>query len=176
MTEDFQDNQDKRQLLTALFQYGKYQHVMKTGSESVPNGCPCGYFGDPKHECRCTPIQIQRYRNRISGPLLDRIDIHIEVPAIRYQELSSIGTGEPSAAIRERIFAARKIQQNRFKSLRKVLCNAAMRSKDLQKYCELKPDGQDLLKMAITDLHFSARAYLSRRSPAAAGRRRMTVF
>ena len=123
------------------------------------NPCPCGYFGDPKHECRCTPIQIQRYRNRISGPLLDRIDIHIEVPAIRYQELASVEKGEPSAAIRDRVLEARKIQQKRFKSLRKVLCNAAMRSKDLQKYCQLKPDGQDLLKMAITDLHFSARAY-----------------
>ncbi len=126
---------------------------------SAMNPCPCGYFGDPKHECRCTPLQIQRYRNRISGPLLDRIDIHIEVPSIRYQELSSIGTGEPSAAIRERILTARTIQQDRFKKLRKVHCNAAMRSKDLQKYCELNPDSQDLLKMAITDLHFSARAY-----------------
>ena len=148
---------------------------------------PCGYFGDPKHECRCTPIQIQRYRNRISGPLLDRIDIHIEVPAIRYQDLSSVGTGEPSAVIRERILSARTIQQDRFrpslksygpagKRRRRVHNNAALRSKDLQKYCELKPEGQDLLKMAITDLHFSARAYLSRRSPAAAGRRRMTGF
>ena len=123
------------------------------------NPCPCGYFGDPNHECRCTPLQIQHYRNRISGPLLDRIDIHIEVPAIRYQELSSTGTGEPSAAIRERILAARTIQQDRFKHLRKVHSNATMRPKDLQVFCPLHQENRDLLKMAISELHFSARAY-----------------
>jgi len=134
---------------------------------AVMNPCPCGYSGDPKHECRCTPLQIQNYRNKISGPLLDRIDIHIEVPTVRYQDLASIGTGEPSATIRERVKVARQIQQKRFKGLpstgsgrrRKVHCNAAMRPKEIQKHCALKPDAQDLLKMAITELHFSARAY-----------------
>ncbi len=123
------------------------------------NPCPCGYWGDTKHQCRCSPLQIQRYRNRISGPLLDRIDIHIEVPAIRYQELSAIGAGEPSAVIRERVLASRLIQQKRFQRLRKVHNNAAMRPKDLQHFCALKPEAQDLLKMAVTDLNFSARAY-----------------
>ncbi len=123
------------------------------------NPCPCGFHGDPKHECRCTPLQIQNYRNKISGPLLDRIDIHIEAPAVRYEELASIGAGEPSAAIRERVKTARQRQQQRFRGLRKVHCNAAMRSKEIQKYCQLKPDGQNLLKMAISELHFSARAY-----------------
>jgi magnesium chelatase family protein len=123
------------------------------------NPCPCGYSGDPKHECRCTPLQIQNYRNKISGPLLDRIDIHVEVPTVKYQDLSSIGTGEPSAAIRERIKNARQVQRQRFKGLRKVHCNAALRPKDIQKHCALKQDAQDMLKMAITELHFSARAY-----------------
>jgi magnesium chelatase family protein len=123
------------------------------------NPCACGYFGDVKRECRCTPNQIQHYRNKISGPLLDRIDLHVEVPAIRYQELTATAAGEPSAVIRQRVVAARQIQQERFKSLRKVHCNAGMRSKELQKYCALGPDAQDVLKMAITELHFSARAY-----------------
>jgi len=139
---------------------------------------PCGYYGDSKHNCRCTPLQIQNYRNKISGPLLDRIDIHIEVPSVRYQELASTGTGEPSAAIRERVLAARAAQQERFrpslksygsagkgpvlslsKGRTKVRCNAAMRTKELHKHCVLKPDAQAQLKMAITELNFSARAY-----------------
>lgn len=123
------------------------------------NPCPCGYWGDPKRSCRCSSLQIQRYRNRISGPLLDRIDIHIEVPAIRYRDLSSAGTGEPSATIRERVSKARAVQQKRFQRLRKVHCNAAMRPKDIQQHSNLVPEARDLLKMAVTDLHFSARAY-----------------
>jgi len=128
--------------------------MQKVGSSSVPHGCPCGYYGDSKHNCRCTPLQIQNYRNKISGPLLDRIDIHIEVPSVRYQELASTGTGEPSAAIRVRVLAARAAQQERFKGpvlslskgLRKVRCNAAMRTKELHKHCALKPDAQAQLK------------------------------
>ena len=123
------------------------------------NPCPCGFFGDPKRECRCSPLQIQKYRNRISGPLLDRIDIHVEVPAVRYQDLSAVERGESSETIRERVIRGRKIQQGRFKGSSKVHCNAAMRTKDLQKYCRLEPDAQNLLKMAISDLNFSARAY-----------------
>jgi magnesium chelatase family protein len=123
------------------------------------NPCPCGYFGDPKHECRCTPQNIQRYRNRISGPLLDRIDIHVEVPAVRYQELSSTTSGEHSGAIRERVIAARRLQQERFRGHARVHCNAAMRSKDLHKHCALGADAQEMLRMAISDLNFSARAY-----------------
>ena len=123
------------------------------------NPCPCGYFGDPKRECRCTPTQIQNYRNRISGPLLDRIDLHVEVPAVRYQDLAATSSGEPSAAIRERIIRARGVQHARFRGARKVHCNAAMRAKDLQKHAALDGEAQNLLKMAITDLNFSARAY-----------------
>lgn len=123
------------------------------------NPCPCGFFGDPKRECRCSPLQIQKYRNRISGPLLDRIDIHVEVPSVRYQDLSAVEKGEPSDKIRERVIKGRKIQQERFKGSSKVHCNAAMRAKDLQKHCRLEDDAQNLLKMAISDLNFSARAY-----------------
>lgn len=123
------------------------------------NPCPCGYYGDPKRDCRCTPNQIQRYRNKISGPLLDRIDIHIEVPAVRYQDLTSLERGEPSADIRARIVAAREIQQGRYAGDGDVFCNADMRARDVQRYCALDDEAQQHLKMAINDLHFSARAY-----------------
>lgn len=119
----------------------------------------CGWQGDSKHECRCSPLQIRNYRDKISGPLLDRIDIHIEVPAVRYQELTSLGTGEPSSEIRKRVIAAREIKKKRFKGLRKVHCNATMRTKDMTKFCQLKEDAQSLLKMAINELNFTARAY-----------------
>ena len=123
------------------------------------NPCPCGYYGDSKRECRCTPIQIQRYRAKISGPLLDRIDIHVEVPAVKYQDLSSTERGEGSAAIRERVMKARGVQQDRFRGNARVHCNAVMRSKEIHKHCHLLQEAQDLLKMAITELNFSARAY-----------------
>jgi len=123
------------------------------------NPCPCGYYGDPRRECRCSQNHIQHYRNKISGPLLDRIDIHIEVPAVRYQELSTESKGQKSAVIRERVVGARKVQANRFRHARKLTCNATMRSKDIQRHCALKQESQDMLKMAMTELNFSARAY-----------------
>ena len=123
------------------------------------NPCPCGYYGDPKRECRCTPNQIQNYRNRISGPLLDRIDIHVEVPAVSYQQLSGNVRGEPSAAIRGRVLAARAVQRRRFGHARHAHANAAMRPRDMQTHCQLPSEAQELLKMAINELNFSARAY-----------------
>lgn len=123
------------------------------------NPCPCGYYGDPRRECRCTDRQIQAYRNKISGPLLDRIDIHIEMPSVRYQEIASLEKGESSSAVRERVMRAREHQRARFKGRRKIHCNADMTSKDLQKYCQLTPESQEILRMAISELHFSARAY-----------------
>ncbi len=123
------------------------------------NPCPCGYYGDPHRECRCTPLQIQRYRNRISGPLLDRIDLHVEVPAVRYQDLASIQRGEASAAIRGRVERARAVQQERFRGLRRVHCNAAMRARDVQHHCRPDAEAQAILKMAVTELNFSARAF-----------------
>lgn len=123
------------------------------------NPCPCGYYGDVKRECRCTPPQRERYRQRISGPLLDRIDLHVEAPAIEYKELASTELAECSANIRERIVQAREYQGKRYKESSKTSCNARMNPRELRKYCKLTPEGSDLLKKAINDLNFSARAY-----------------
>jgi magnesium chelatase family protein len=123
------------------------------------NPCPCGYATDPNHECTCNPPMIQRYLSKISGPLIDRIDIHIEVPAVKYQELSGSITGETSEKIRERVKKTRKIQLERFKGKKDIFCNARMQSKDIRKYCKIDTEGDELLKIAITRLGLSARAY-----------------
>lgn len=123
------------------------------------NPCPCGNFGNPYQECTCTPAQIQKYQSKISGPLLDRIDIHIEVPTVKFQELSSTSAGEPSASIRERVITARKIQEKRFSGVKNVYKNADMGSKEIRKFCKLDETSQNLLKNAMTRLGFSARAY-----------------
>ena len=123
------------------------------------NPCPCGYHGDPKRECRCSPAVVERYRRKISGPLLDRIDLHVEAPAVEYKELSDTVPAESSAAIRERIIQARKIQQKRFAKSKKVTCNARMTHAHLKEHCRLDDRGNELLKNAMTDLNFSARAY-----------------
>ena len=123
------------------------------------NPCPCGYHGDPAHECSCTPLQIQRYMSRISGPLLDRIDIHIEVPSVKFKELSGKATGELSNAVRERVNQARKVQLERFKEEKNIFCNAHMESKEIRKYCPIDEDSKELLRQAITRLGLSARAY-----------------
>jgi magnesium chelatase family protein len=115
--------------------------------------------GRPQRECRCSSAKIQAYRNKISGPLLDRIDIHIEVPPVRYAELSGLSHGESSAAIRTRVQTCRARQRDRFKALPHATCNAAMSARDVQTFCPLAPDAADLLKMAMTELAFSARAY-----------------
>jgi magnesium chelatase family protein len=122
------------------------------------NPCPCGFFTDPQKECGCTPPQIQRYRSKVSGPLLDRIDIQVEVPALRYQELASKDAGEPSAAIRQRVNAARQIQLARFQK-RNLHANAQMGTRDIKKYCAVKPEAEKLLEVAINKLGLSARAY-----------------
>jgi len=121
---------------------------------------PCGYFGDPKRECRCSPAQVERYRNRISGPLLDRIDIHVEVPAVAFRELAGKDQpGEPSAAIRERIAVVREVQRERFGASSKVRCNTRMTSKQIKAQCALGEAAEGMLQMAMTELNFSARAY-----------------
>ncbi len=122
------------------------------------NPCPCGYYGDPQHECSCTISQIQRYRSRVSGPLLDRIDIHIEVPAVRYRDLVNQQEGESSRQIMERVKGAREIQNERFRG-KKVFCNARMTSKHLKKYCQIDQKGNRLLEMAMAKFGLSARAY-----------------
>lgn len=123
------------------------------------NPCPCGYYTDPGKECTCAPPQIQRYMAKISGPLLDRIDIHIEVPAVKYKELSSEVKGESSAQIRERVMAARQIQLNRFKGLKNIFNNGDMGPKEIRQFCKLDSAGAELLKMAMSKLGLSARAY-----------------
>ncbi len=123
------------------------------------NPCPCGYATDPNHECSCTPQQIQKYLSRISGPLLDRIDIHIEVPTVNYSELSSNATGEASETIRQRVESARAIQLKRFAGKKNIFCNARMESKDIRQFCKIDESGEALLKTAITKLGLSARAY-----------------
>ncbi|MDZ7264116.1 MAG: YifB family Mg chelatase-like AAA ATPase [candidate division KSB1 bacterium] len=123
------------------------------------NPCPCGYATDPNHECSCTAQQIQKYLSRISGPLLDRIDIHIEVPTVKYSELASKSTGESSEAIRQRVEQSRQIQLRRFAGKKHIFCNARMESKDIRQYCQIDQQGEELLKMAITKLGLSARAY-----------------
>ena len=123
------------------------------------NPCPCGFFTDPNKECTCAPQQIQKYMSRISGPLLDRIDIHIEVPAVKYKELSADTKSEKSSFIRERVINARKIQIERFKEVKHIFNNGDMGSKEVRQYCKLDSAGSELLKMAMTKLGLSARAY-----------------
>jgi magnesium chelatase family protein len=123
------------------------------------NPCPCGYFGDAKRECRCSPNVVQRYRNRVSGPLLDRIDLHVEVPAIPLKQMTSDGAGEPSDKIRARVETARQVQRRRFEGRKKTTCNARMGAKELKAFCKLDESSQELLKMALTSLNLSARAY-----------------
>ncbi len=123
------------------------------------NPCPCGFFGDPVNECTCTPPKIQKYRSRISGPLLDRIDIHLEVPRVKYQELASQEMGERSEVIRKRVNRARIIQQKRFKDWKGVFCNAHMEAKEIKEFCKITSESQELIKLAITQLGLSARAY-----------------
>ena len=122
------------------------------------NPCPCGYYSDPNNECTCTIPQIQRYRAKISGPLMDRIDIHIEVPAVKYRDLANRHAGESSRDIKKRVDAARKIQLNRFKGM-KIYSNAQMTNRHIKKFCQIDEASQKLLEMAIDKFGLSARAY-----------------
>ena len=122
------------------------------------NPCVCGFLTDPQKECTCTPLQIQRYRSKISGPLLDRIDIQVEVPGLRYQELASKDAGESSSVIRQRVNNARQIQLQRFEKT-KLHSNAQMGAKEIKRHCAVKEDAEKLLETAINKLGLSARAY-----------------
>lgn len=122
------------------------------------NPCPCGYHGDPRHKCSCTPIQIQRYRSKISGPLLDRIDIHVEAPAISLEEIGSNSLGESSADMRLRISKARELQKRRFAGT-SIANNAGMSSKQIKLFCELSDGQRKMLASAMEDLNLSARAW-----------------
>ena len=122
------------------------------------NPCPCGYFSDPNHECTCTYTKIHRYRSKISGPLMDRIDIHVEVPAVRYKDLASQNDAETSADIRERMNRARVVQSERLKRT-KIHCNAQMNNRQIKRYCPVDLDSHALLEAAIDKLGLSARAF-----------------
>ena len=123
------------------------------------NPCPCGYYGDPTHHCVCTPGLIQRYMNKISGPLLDRIDIHCEVLVVPFKQLSQMEPGEPSSVIRERVIKARQIQEQRYKEYKNIHCNAQMTERMIHLYAEPDQQSLDMLRMAMERLSLSARAY-----------------
>src|SRR3984885_4141528 len=123
------------------------------------NPCPCGFFGDATRQCNCSPPQIQRYVSKISGPLLDRIDIHIEVPAVKYKELRGNGEIETSAAVRERVIRARQVQLDRYRGEKNLYANSQMPPRLVRKFCALSPEGEKLLESAIQRLGLSARAH-----------------
>lgn len=123
------------------------------------NPCPCGYYGDPTHRCVCTPGQIQKYMNKISGPLLDRIDIHCEIQAVPFAQLSQMAPGESSETIRARVIAARKMQEERFMDYKGIHCNAQMTERMLHQFAEPDASSMDMLRMAMERLKLSARAY-----------------
>src|ERR1700694_1283434 len=112
------------------------------------NSCPCGFFGDTTRECHCSPAQIQRYVSKIAGPLIDRIDIHIEVPALKYKELRGEASAEDSAAVRERVVRARRVQMERFAGEKRVYANAQMPPRLIRKHCAITAEGEKLLENA----------------------------
>ena len=120
--------------------------------------CPCGFFNDPSRQCTCTPPLIQRYVSKISGPLLDRIDIHIDMPAVKYRELRGDAGGDTSDQIRTRVMTARRRQLERYQG-EKIYCNAQMSSRQISKYCNISSDCERLLENAMTRLGLSARAH-----------------
>jgi magnesium chelatase family protein len=123
--------------------------------------CPCGYNQSDIKPCTCASATVTKYQKRISGPLLDRIDIHIEVPHVDYEKLSGDRLGETSGTIRARVQAARDIQNKRFSSIgsSEIICNADMRVGEIQQFCKLQDEGQSLMRSAMTQLNLSARAY-----------------
>ncbi len=123
------------------------------------NPCPCGFYGDIHRDCTCSPFQIHKYRSKVSGPLLDRIDIHIEVPSVKFDELTEEYGAEPSFRIRQRVQKANELQKERFKHYKNIYCNAHMESSHIRKFCRLDKDSKKLLELALKEFGFSARAY-----------------
>jgi len=126
------------------------------------NPCTCGFYGDPVKPCTCAPAMVTKYQRRISGPLLDRIDIHIEVPRVDYEKLSGDRLGESSETIRKRVQAARDVQRTRFSNIESkhpIFCNADMRVGEIRQFCKLQDEGQSLMRAAMSQLNLSARAY-----------------
>ncbi len=160
----------KRNVLEALRQPIEDGHVTISRANSTVtypanfmlvaamNPCPCGFLGDSKRECTCTYLQIHRYRSKISGPLMDRIDIHMEVPPVHFKDLSSPETGQPSSEISERVKGAREIQTNRFKKM-KIHTNAQMNSRQIRRFCAVDSESNELLEKAMERFGLSARAH-----------------
>jgi magnesium chelatase family protein len=123
------------------------------------NPCPCGFYGDSQKPCTCAQGAVTKYQKRISGPMLDRIDIHIEVPRVDYEKLSGDRIGETSESIRGRVQAARNIQQSFAGSQSDIICNADMRVGEIRQFCKLQDEGQSLIRAAMSQLNLSARAY-----------------
>ena len=123
------------------------------------NPCPCGYLGDSIRTCTCTPYQAERYWSRLSGPLLDRIDLQVEVPRLSQDELLGVELAEPSGSIRVRVVAARERQTARFEGVSGVYCNAQMKTRQLREHCKLDADSQQMLRHAIQKLGLSGRSY-----------------
>ncbi len=160
-------SRDTLESLRQPIEDGKVRIARVNGSIEYParmilvaamNPCPCGFLGDPERECTCTPPQVARYKNRISGPLLDRIDIQVEVPRVRYRDLHEGKGGECSAEIRQRVEAAREIQQKRFAGTG-IQANAGMGNREIRRYCRIEGQVAALLQEAFEKLHLSARAY-----------------
>lgn len=123
------------------------------------NPCPCGYLHHPTRQCMCSPAQVHRYMNKVSGPLMDRIDIQVEVQSVPFEDMANGPKGEPSAVIRERVLKARIIQMERYKGIKGVHCNAQMTTSLLQKYVSLDAEATEMLRMAMKKFNLSARAY-----------------
>jgi len=134
-----------------------FEHLAAHDKKAT-QGCPCGFLGDTQRECICPLQQIQRYRTRVSGPLLDRIDIQVEVPAVKYGDLKSVGDGERSKDVRERVYRARARQLERFADTA-IFCNAQMSTREIHRHCEADTAADRLLEAAMNKLALSARAY-----------------
>jgi magnesium chelatase family protein len=135
--------------------YAQFSPIGKKATQ----GCPCGFYNHPEKECTCPPGAVQKYLNKISGPLLDRIDLHVEVTPVAFSELQSIKPQERSETIRERVMKAREVQAERYKAHPGVYANAQMSSKMLREICVINQVGANLLKVAMERLNLSARAY-----------------
>ena len=139
--------------------HGSASYPCKFMLVAAMNPCKCGYLGHPTRECRCTPSAIEQYRRRISGPLLDRIDLHVEALPVEYEDLAAKTGGEPSAAVRRRVVAARTLQRERYQALPGVRCNAQLPGSALRQYCPMTPAAEKVLRAAFERLGYSARAY-----------------
>ena len=138
---------------------GTYNFSSKFLLVCALNPCPCGFFGDPVRQCRCSPRQVESYRAKISGPLLDRIDLHVEVPQIDYKQLSSSEQSEPSASVRSRVSSCRSLQRDRFEGIPEVRTNSDMGPKVMRQHCVVSAECSLLLEQAMEQLNFSARAH-----------------